>query len=116
MSTSLPSSASSRHLLLSEIRPSGQAKADLKNLDAEFRLLVGKAIQRAASLAGWTLKELAAKVERDPSQVSKWIAGIERPHFDALFAVEELRQPLAQALAEMAGCEVETVIRTRRRA
>jgi transcriptional regulator with XRE-family HTH domain len=95
------------------------AKAEIRKADIpDFRVSVGNAIQRAASLVGWSLKELAGKVARDPRQVARWIAGVERPHFDALFAVEELRQPLVVALAELAGdqVEIETVVRVRRTA
>lgn len=117
MNGTVTASSSSRHPELAEIRASRLAKADLRKTDIEPRVLVGRAIQRAASLVGWTLKELAGAVDRDPRQVARWIAGDERPHFDALFGVEELRQPLAQALAEMAGCSVRVVVEmeTRRR-
>lgn len=83
-----------------------------------FRPLVGAVIQRAASLVGWSLKELAGKCDRDPRQVARWIDGSERPHFDVLFGVEELRQPLVVAIAELAGgaVEIETVVRVKRSA
>ena len=89
------------------------AKADLKSLEADFKAQIGRAIQRAFSLAGLTQKEAAGKVNRDAAQIARWIAGTERPQMDALFAVEELRWPLIQCLATLAQAEVITEIRRR---
>jgi len=92
------------------------AKAGLRKTE-EGALLVGRALQRAASLLGWSLKELAAAVNRDPRQVARWIGGAERAPLDVLWDVADLRQPLVIALAE--SCEdidVVTEIRVRRRA
>lgn len=80
----------------------------------DLRWLVGQALKRAFSLLGWSLKEAAAKVGRDERQVARWLNGAERPQLDALFAVEELRQPVVQALSELVGAEVEVTIRLRR--
>lgn len=103
-----------RHLeRLEQARPS-MAKANLKELEIEWREQIGRAIQRAFALAGWTQKEGAAKVGRDTGQVGRWINGTERPQLDALFAVEELRPALIQALAELARYEVVTRIELRR--
>ena len=68
-------------------------------------------------LAGLNLDEFSGLVGRDSRQVARWIGGIERPQFDALFSVEQLRQPIVLALAEMAGAgvEIETVVRVVRR-
>jgi ribosome-binding protein aMBF1 (putative translation factor) len=117
MNNSLRQHAADRHLLRSEIRPR-MAKADLRKTETGWLSTVGKAIQRAASLVGWSLKELADHVGRDERQIARWINGAERPQFDALFAVEELRPALVMAIAEMAGdgVELETTIRIRKRA
>jgi len=94
------------------------AKADLRYPEApapsDLRWLVGQALRRAFGLLGWSLKEAAAKVGRDERQVARWLNGAERPQLDALFAVEELRQPIVQALSELVGAEVEVTIRLRR--
>lgn len=93
------------------------AKADLKNLETRWREQIGHAVQRTLSLAGLSQKEASALLgHKDQSQVSRWLAGTERPQFDALFAVETLRQPLVIALAELvgAGVEVETTVRIKR--
>lgn len=101
---------------LENVRPS-MAKAELKNIET-WKSSVGRAVQRCFALAGVTQKEGAALLDRDAAQVQRWIAGSERPQFDAIFAVESLRQPLVVALAELAGDGVEiiTEIRVRRRA
>lgn len=91
--------------------------ADLNKVEADWKVQIGHAIQRCFSLAGLTQKEGAAKVGRDQAQVARWISGAERPQLDLLFAVEDLRQPLVLALAELAGnVEVQTVITIRRSA
>lgn len=103
------------HRLLPETA-SRMAKADVRKSDiSDFRVHVGHAIQRAMRLRGWSLKELSGAIDRDSRQVARWIAGQERPHFDALFAVEDFQQPLVIALAELVehGIEVETVVRVK---
>lgn len=98
-----------------ETVPLVPAKASLKNLE-QWRELVGQAVQRCLSLAGVTQKEAAALLHRDPAQVQRWIVGSERAQLDTLFAVEQFRQPLLIALAEMAGAgvSVETTITVKR--
>jgi transcriptional regulator with XRE-family HTH domain len=94
------------------------ATASLRKAESiDYREQIGAAVQRAASLVGWSLKELAAEVNRDPRQVARWITGQERPQLDALWEVEALRGPLVIALAELsAQVEVVTEIRVRRTA
>lgn len=118
MNPTVATSAAARPLLRSETRPR-MVKTDLRKPETEaWKTSVGAAIQRAMALRGWNLDELANAVGRDPRQVARWITGVERPQFDALFAVEMLRQPLVIALSELAGVgvEVETTIRIRRTA
>jgi transcriptional regulator with XRE-family HTH domain len=94
-------------------------KADLRKSEiAHWKGDVGHAIERMRLLAGFaSLKELAAAIGRDERQVARWIAGTERPQFDALFAVAALRAALVIALAELAdGVDVVTSITVRRRA
>lgn len=97
---------------LETVRPK-QAKAVLKNCET-WSARIGAAIQRAIALVGWSNKEAAAKVGRDPAQLARWISGTERPQMDALMAVDELRWPLVQCLAALDDQnEVETTIRRR---
>jgi ribosome-binding protein aMBF1 (putative translation factor) len=106
-----------RHLVSSEIRKT-MAKADLKEIEiCDFREEIGRCIERARILSGLSQKEFADKVKRDAGQIGRWISGKERPQFDAIFAVEELRGPLVIALAELSQTvEVETTLRIRRSA
>lgn len=104
----------------SETRPR-MVKADLRKADGpDWRATLGAALERMRLLAGFaSLKELAAAIGRDERQIARWIAGSERPQFDALFAVPALRQPLVVALAELAladGVDIVTQITVRRRA
>lgn len=95
------------------------AKVDLRKADDEdWKAEVGHAIERVKNMTGLSLKEFADAMDRDDRQVARWIAGVERPQFDALFAVERFRQPLVIALAELIdhGVEVQTHITIRRRA
>lgn len=111
MATVASSQASSHHVSPEIGRPK-MAKADLRNPVTDLKAAIGAAIQRAVSVVGWSNKEAAAKVGADDSQFGKWISGAERPHLDRLFAVEELRWPLIQALAQLdERAEVVTTIR-----
>lgn len=96
-------------------RAERMAKADLRKTEQPN---LGRAIERAVRLRGWTLKEFAAAMDRDPRQCARWMDGTERAQFDVMFSVESFRQPLLVALAEMVGdgVEVETHISIRRRA
>jgi hypothetical protein len=104
-----------RHRLLSEIRPSRMAKADLMNRDVDWKLQIGKAIARVKGHL--SIKEFAKAIAREPAQVSRWIDGKERPQFDAIFAVEQFRTPLVLAIAELAhDVEITTTVTIRRTA
>ena len=112
--SSIANSAVRRHRnSLDDVTPK-MAKAEFKNLELEdFRAEIGRAIQRAISIAGRSQKEVAGLIGCDVAQMARWIAGTERPQFDRLFAVEELRWPLIQGLAALAQAEVITEIRRR---
>jgi len=99
-----------------ETRPR-MVKADLRKAEPEgWRQAIGRAIERAMFLQGWSLKEFAAAIGRDERQVARWITGFERPQLDTLFACEALRQPIIQALGELVGADVHTTIVLRRSA
>lgn len=102
-----------------EIPRPTMAKANLRKAETrDYRPDIGRAITRARLLLELSLKELAAKVDRDPRQVARWENGSERPQLDALWALEEFRVPLVQAFAEQckdSGVEVRTVITLRQK-
>lgn len=112
--TTLPQRTESRHVKrLDDVHPV-MAKAEVKNLDPSWRHQIGHAIGRAFAIAGLTRKEAAGLLDRDEGQIARWVSGVDRPLFDALFAVQVLRKPLIQSLAELADdVLVETVIRMR---
>lgn len=89
-------------------------RADRKPLAVE----IGQAVERAITLARMTKQDVAFRMGyRDQSALARWISGVETPQFARLWMIEELRGPLAIALAELAECcEVETVVRVKRTA
>lgn len=106
----------SHRISLEDVRPS-MAKADLTSVEtAHFQSEIGRCVQRAISILGWSNKEAAGEMGIDPAQLSRWIAGTERPQLDRLFRVAALRQPLVIALAALAGADVDTRISFRRSA
>jgi transcriptional regulator with XRE-family HTH domain len=68
-----------------------------------YREEVAKWIERVRALSGKNLNEFAEAVGRDPRQVSRWLKGEERPHIDAIWASEQLQEPMLVALAERIG-------------
>lgn len=116
MPASVVNDAARRHLLRTDERAT-MAKADLRKTEtSDWRGRIGHAIARTKALSGLSLKEFADACNRDERQVARWFDGTERPQLDAIFGAEPLRHPLTQALAEMAGAEVEVTVRLRRRA
>ncbi len=94
-------------------------RADLRKAETDtWKADIGRVVVRCREMLGWSLKEFAAKVQRDERQCSRWENGGERVQLDAIFAVKELRAVFVIAIAEAAGEEVEreTTIRIRRRA
>ena len=119
MAVTVKAEPSARHRnSLEDVEPR-MAKVDLKPVEhypetPDFRRAIGVAIERAISLSGLTKKEIAGLIgHSDQAQLSRWIAGTERPQFDQLFAVEVLRWSLVCALADLAGGELITTIRRR---
>lgn len=95
---------------IGEVRPR-MAKAVLRKAE------IGKAIERTRTLCQLTLKEFSSAIGRDERQIARWIAGTERPQLDTIFAAEELRDALIQALAEQSDrIQIQTVITIRRTA
>jgi hypothetical protein len=112
-------SAARDRLLNSVIRPRPakvHTPAHRKAEISQFRSEVGACIERARCLSGLTLEQFASEIQRDPSQVGKWIRNTEPPQLDAILMSSQ-RGVMLQALAERTpGCEVESVITMRRRA
>jgi hypothetical protein len=78
-----------------------------RTVESVWRPQLGLALDRARFLAGWSLKELAAALDRDDAQVSRWVRGMERIQLEAVFKVPLLRRAFVVALAEIAGEGVE---------
>jgi ribosome-binding protein aMBF1 (putative translation factor) len=116
MPATLNDRRASAHRVIPEMRPA-MAKADLRKPESvDYQAEIGACLNKARLMNDWTLEQLAAELKRDARQVARWIRGEENVQMDVVFAVPELREPFVIALAKLANCEVETVIRTRRTA
>lgn len=71
----------------------------VQKVDIDWMVAVGRAIERAIAIVGWSKKEAAAKVGVDEAEFGKWLSGARRPQFDRLFAIPELQKPLVISLA-----------------
>lgn len=110
-----------RHRVLPE-KANAMVGAVLRKPESDDYLAeIGACLDFARRSVGWTLDQLAGelpppprKEKRDPRQVQRWIEGDERCQVDVVFAVECLRGPFVVALARLADCEIETVVRIRK--
>jgi hypothetical protein len=103
------------HQVLPETARPSIAKAKLRIPEMGRKEAIGRAIQKAVAVVGWTNKEAAAKVGVDDSQFGKWLSGAERPQFDRLAEVDELCEPLYLYLAPIFRVDVYTEHRVARR-
>jgi DNA-binding transcriptional regulator YdaS (Cro superfamily) len=103
MPASLAKTAVSRHPVLPDTARGHMAKADVRIPDVAWGERIGRAIERAIAVVGWSKKEAASKVGVDDAEFGKWLSGNRRPQFDRLFAIEELREPLVVSLAGLAA-------------
>lgn len=111
----LSNAAQSAHPVLPDIGRPVMAKANVRTPDIGWNEQIGRAIQRAVALVGWSNKEAAAKVGVDDAEFGKWLSGARRPQLDRLMAVEELRWPVMQCLAALdPDNELVTLIQRRR--
>ena len=69
--------------LLSEISPKEQAKTN-------YRMMLAAKIDQARIRKGWSKKELADKLGKRPSEVTKWLSGKHNFTSDTLFDLQYL--------------------------
>lgn len=69
--------------ILSEISPKEQAKTD-------YRMMLAAKIDNARKKKGWSKKELADKMEKRPSEITKWLSGTHNFTSDTLFDLQYL--------------------------
>jgi hypothetical protein len=118
MAHTISTGAADRHRVIPDVHPE-MLTADLRKPEGDtWRVDIGRTVQRSMTLLGWSLKEFAGAVGRDPRQCARWMDGTERPQLDVIFAVRDLRRVFVIAVSELAGAEVEieTTIRIRRSA
>ena len=115
MASILADRTDARQRLLNELPSAPMAKAGSRKLNSDFQAEIGQCVARARLLVGWSKKELAAQVNKDEAQISRWEAGKERPQMDALWSVAEMRGPLVIALAELSGRFDVTTVMTERK-
>jgi len=72
---------------------SSQGETQIKPIaGAEFKLLIGRAIERGILLAGMTKQEAAFEMGYpDPSALSRWMPGVETVQFSRLWMIARLR-------------------------
>lgn len=74
------------------------------------KVAVGKSIERALAIAGLSQKDAAGQMGySDQGTVSRWCAGVERPHFDKLFDLDGFEEAWMKARAE---CNARVTVRT----
>ena len=69
--------------LLSEITPSGQSIT-------EKRMLLAARIDDALKAKGWRKGDLARKMNKQPSMITRWLSGTHNFESDTLFELEEM--------------------------
>lgn len=81
-----------------------QGCTDRTSLGADPRRAIGRVIERGLARAGLTKQEVSFRLGyADQSTVGRWVSGMERPHFDRLLALEDLRKPLLIELCRTCG-------------
>lgn len=102
-----------RHLLKAEIGAPHMAKVDLRKAEeGPRREEIGRALSRTQHFAGLSLKEFAARLDRDPRQVQRWQTGDERVQLDAIYADRALWNLFIVQLATLSvDIRTETVLR-----
>lgn len=107
---------------LADVHPQmlrAKSEGDRKKFAVDEKALIGRAVERAISVAGLTKQEAAFQMGySDSGTLSRWCAGTETPQFAKLWAVEALRGPLVIALAEAmddSGVIVTTHVQIRQR-
>lgn len=71
--------------LLSEITPEEQEKTNK-------RMQLAARIDKARAKKGWSRKQLANRLGKHPSEVSKWLSGTHNFTIDTLFELEDVLQ------------------------
>jgi ribosome-binding protein aMBF1 (putative translation factor) len=113
MSASLHDRVASGPRVIPE-KASAMAKAEVRKAENdEIQAEIGGCLDYARREVGWTLDQLAAELGRDPRQIRRWIAGEETLQMHVAWKVQALRQPFVIALAKLAACAIEVVIRAR---
>lgn len=99
MPPSVPQSEKEPPRFLPDIGKKRMARV-VREPDINWLIVLGRALQRAVAIVGWSNKEAAAKVGVDDAEFGKWINATRRPHIDRVIAVDELRGPFFLALAD----------------
>jgi hypothetical protein len=117
MANTLADRVPARHRVISEMRPemmrASLRKSENSEVPEENTQDIGGCLDYARRQVGWNLDELSAALKRDARQVRRWIANEETVQVQTVFKVPALRVPFALALAKLANCEIETVVRMR---
>jgi hypothetical protein len=94
------------------------AKASVRKADGNPHAEMGAVVVAVRKASGLNLDEFALAIKKDPRQVKRWEEATDRPQIEAIYAVDEFKPLVVEAMAHGSGhqVEVDTVIRIRRTA
>lgn len=102
------------------LRPDGRArmaKAAVRKADNPHAEM-GAVVVAVRQASGLNLDEFAQVIKKDPRQVKRWEDATDRPQIEAIYAVDDFKPLVVEAMAQRSGHRVETevVIRIKRSA
>lgn len=81
-------------------------RADAEDAMTDYRMEMAGVVQRAIDRVGWSPEDLATRIDVPVKKVERWLTGADRPHFERLLALDELRWIIIVELAKLARLEV----------
>jgi hypothetical protein len=94
-----------------------EANLDRKKLAEDWKLKQARIFMRVLTLGEMTLHEVSQALGyRDQSQVSRWASAADRPQWDRIATIEQLRPLIGVAWTEATGGDLQITVRVQRRA
>lgn len=93
------------------------AKVDRKKVAVDWKQLQASVFLRVLDLGRMSLKELAHELGYpDQSAVSRWGSALDRPQWDRIASVDQLKPWISVAWGEATGADVHVTVTVRRTA